>query len=307
MKTLKDIGLIVTATMTTPSKPGKQPRPVWNVTGSTSGYEALFRDLGGRKFRAVWSFWSDPTEDLLRHADNRMTPGEIQEYKAERKLAKAERYEQYAENAAERSNAAHARVQAICDRIPFGQPILVGHHSERSARADQKRIHNGMDKAVSEAKKADYFESHSASLRRDAERPKSLKYIGNRIKEKKSEIRKLETYLAGKYYVNDLSARFEVKEEDRIRWTGLVERAKEELIYWESELKAWTERTGRALPSPETIRVGMFVASWAGWLEVVRINKKSVTVKDRWPSGNEFTRTIEYTEIKGFKEKDGAA
>jgi hypothetical protein len=32
----------------------------------------------------------------------------------------------------------------IADNIPLGQPILIGHHSERHARADARRIDNNM-------------------------------------------------------------------------------------------------------------------------------------------------------------------
>jgi hypothetical protein len=39
-------------------------------------------------------------------------------------------------------------VDAIADGIPLGQPILVGHHSERRARKDAERIENGMRRAV---------------------------------------------------------------------------------------------------------------------------------------------------------------
>jgi hypothetical protein len=39
----------------------------------------------------------------------------------------------------------------------MGQPILVGHHSERHARADQRRIDQSMNKSVEADKRADYY------------------------------------------------------------------------------------------------------------------------------------------------------
>jgi len=48
--------------------------------------------------------------------------------------AKAERYEASAE-------AAQAAADRISDAIPFGQPILVGHHSEGRHRRDLDRMH----------------------------------------------------------------------------------------------------------------------------------------------------------------------
>lgn len=85
----------------------------------------------------------------------------------ERKAAKVERYRQYAENAAKRSASAQAGVRSIADTIPFGQPILVGHHSERRARKDAERIHNGMRKAIDEGDKAAYWEQRADAVEND--------------------------------------------------------------------------------------------------------------------------------------------
>jgi hypothetical protein len=54
-------GLKVHATMTTPSRPGKQPRPVWNVGGNLAFWRPLLTDLGGTWYRGVFSFWDDPS------------------------------------------------------------------------------------------------------------------------------------------------------------------------------------------------------------------------------------------------------
>src|SRR5258707_10679155 len=44
----------------------------------------------------------------------------------------------------------------------FGQPILVGHHSERHARKDAERIENGMRKTVQMWQTARYWEQRAA-------------------------------------------------------------------------------------------------------------------------------------------------
>ncbi len=62
-------GLQVEQSMTTPSKPGKQPRPVWVVSGDVAGLEDTFRELGGRKYRGAWSFFSDPSAELAELTD----------------------------------------------------------------------------------------------------------------------------------------------------------------------------------------------------------------------------------------------
>lgn len=59
-------GLVVTATMTTPSRPGKKPRPVWNVTGNIAEWRPLLIQLDGSWYRGVFSFWDDPSEAIER-------------------------------------------------------------------------------------------------------------------------------------------------------------------------------------------------------------------------------------------------
>lgn len=66
----------------------------------------------------------------------------------ERAEERAERFEDYSEKRAEDANRARDYVSSIADGIPFGQPILVGHHSEKHARKDAEKIENGMRKAV---------------------------------------------------------------------------------------------------------------------------------------------------------------
>ena len=75
---------------------------------------------------------------------------------------RAERFEDYKEKRTEDANRAHAAVKSIADQIPFGQPILVGHHSERHARKDAQRIENGMRRAVQMWDTAQYWKSRAA-------------------------------------------------------------------------------------------------------------------------------------------------
>lgn len=75
----------------------------------------------------------------------------------ERRQARIDRLEERAEAAEKESHDAYDRASAIADRIPMGQPILVGHHSERHARRDQANIERNMDKSVAADKKAKYY------------------------------------------------------------------------------------------------------------------------------------------------------
>ncbi len=72
--------------------------------------------------------------------------------------AKRQKYLDMADRARARSNAAYEGTKRILDCIPPGQPILVGHHSERRHRSDLNRVDAGMRKSFEEDKKAKYYE-----------------------------------------------------------------------------------------------------------------------------------------------------
>lgn len=82
----------------------------------------------------------------------------------ERLEAKVEKREEWAAKAQARSEARFAAAGAIADRIPMGQPILVGHHSERRARADAQRIHSNMDKGCEESALSRHHQSKAHGL-----------------------------------------------------------------------------------------------------------------------------------------------
>ncbi len=75
----------------------------------------------------------------------------------ERRESRIERFENRAAAAQTESNAAYEAAHSIMEHIPPGQPILVGHHSERHHRRDLDRIDNNMRKSVEADQKASYY------------------------------------------------------------------------------------------------------------------------------------------------------
>lgn len=73
----------------------------------------------------------------------------------EKKAARLARMRARADRIRVEASAAETSARAIADRIPFGQPILVGHHSEKRHRRDLDRIHRGFGKAHELAKEAE--------------------------------------------------------------------------------------------------------------------------------------------------------
>ena len=68
----------------------------------------------------------------------------------ERLERKLERRQEWAEKAKARSSAAFDTARKITENIPFGQPILVGHHSEAMHRRTIERSAAQMDKGLAE-------------------------------------------------------------------------------------------------------------------------------------------------------------
>lgn len=141
----------------------------------------------------VAPMWTPSREDLLLEL-----AGEIEDEDQtlfERQEERAERFEGYSVKRAAESEQMLAAVDNLASAIPSGQPILVGHHSERRARKHAQRIENGMRRAVNLFETAEYWERRAeASLRLATykERP-DVRY--RRIKKIEADLRKSERHI----------------------------------------------------------------------------------------------------------------
>ena len=81
----------------------------------------------------------------------------------EKRENRIERYKELAEKHEANSNNLHEHARKMADFIPFGQPILVGHHSENRDRNFRNRIQNTFEKSFSEHDTATYYKQKAAS------------------------------------------------------------------------------------------------------------------------------------------------
>ena len=102
----------------------------------------------------------------LNHETNQEQ--EILENRRERFEEKRERrteaYERLRNKHRKLSRDRYEAAKQIGDAIPFGQPILIGHHSERGHRAALDRIDNNMRKSIEHSKTADYYDGKLAAM-----------------------------------------------------------------------------------------------------------------------------------------------
>ena len=108
----------------------------------------------------------------------------------ERARLKAERLEGCASNAEKRSGEAFRKADMSEDAtgIPFGQPILVGHHSEARHRRTIERANDAMRKSVEESDKAERYERRAEYWANRADEinlsmPESLEYYAHKLEE----------------------------------------------------------------------------------------------------------------------------
>lgn len=75
-----------------------------------------------------------------------------------------ERYQALAEKKQTESSNLYESSTRLANLIPFGQPILVGHHSERGHRNLIDKINNKMGKSIEVGKVADYYQNRADNM-----------------------------------------------------------------------------------------------------------------------------------------------
>jgi len=317
----------------------------------------------------VAPMWTPNREDLLIEMCGEI--GDEDTSLVDRAEERAERFEGYSENRTQDAERAHAAVDAICEHIPLGQPILIGHHSERHARKDAEKIQNGMRKAVKMWETAKYWEQRAAGALHHA-KYKELPAVRHRrikgleadarkqtklIKESQDALaawqmcaaeqdaekqRKIALLLAG----GGCSFRMAKKAEDRQDWsyqcsaydaltnnspTLYAPRTFEEVLqtalsprvypasiarhqrwldHYNNRIayeRAMLAESGGIVADQKKPEKGGAIRCWVRrgtWVEVIKVNKVSVSVRDNWGNGGaDFPRTIKLDDITEILSK----
>ena len=105
---------------------------------------------------------------------------------------KAERLQGYASNAKRKSDNYYKTSHDLVKDIPLGQPILVGHHSEKAHRNILEKSWNAMGKSVEESKKAESYNERAAYWEKKADTinlsmPESIEYFKFELEKAKAK------------------------------------------------------------------------------------------------------------------------
>lgn len=275
----------------------------------------------------VAPMWTPEREDLAIELCGEV--GDEDKSLVERAEERSERFEDYSESRLEDAESARKGVSAIADNIPFGQPILVGHHSEQHARRDAERIENGMRRAVKMWETSKYWTQRAASAISHAKYKELPAVRARRIKGLEKLIRKQQSYakppVANPYefLLRDEKGEYKRSEAGKLLvdwpackaktaqlregWT-VPERVSRWISHFENRLtyeRAMLAESGGIETDQIKPEKGGACRCWAshsgGYSIIQKVNKVSVTLLDNWGNGgNDFTRIIPFDKLTGM-------
>lgn len=119
----------------------------------------------------------------------------------ERARNKSERLRDYSTRAASKSFDFYDKSSMSEERtgIALGQPILVGHHSEKAHRAALARSHNAMSKSIEENTKAENYEQRAKYWDKkqkdiNLSMPESIEFFRSKLEDAKQEHEELKKF-----------------------------------------------------------------------------------------------------------------
>lgn len=235
---------------------------------------------------------------------------------ADRMADRRDRLERRAAVMADRAEASRRKADDVFDHIPPGQPMLVDHHSYPADRRRRERAWTNLGRSVEQAQQADRLSRQAESAAHHMGARYSPETVGNRIQKLEAEQRRVQRELDGTPYVGSHT---DEHGQSRDRWATrrpTPQRAAhlrqeltdltEDLAYWRG-VYADLQQQGRACTlGPDTVAVGDWVRTFAGWLPVRRVNRKSVTVpnpnfRPPPPGHRETTTTVPWHKITGHR------
>ena len=190
----------------------------------------------------------------------------------ERASGRQERFTRYSFSAQKRSEQHYEASHGAIAGIPMGQPILVGHHSERKHRKAVQRAQSHMSKSVEESNKAAHWQSRIEGSESHQSHREDPNVALRRIQGLEADLRKVQRHLEGEVQWGG-DGRIQIVKPAG-EWLEHQEARKEELVeqiaYWKEQIGM----SGKRAYGPNDFRVGEVL----GGLVVMKVGDKSVTL-----------------------------
>jgi hypothetical protein len=196
--------------------------------------------------------------------------------------AKAEFAGNQADKHFEKSEEFHGRAEAIADMIPLGQPILVGHHSERRHRNDLEKIHSNFDKAREERDLAEKYQDRQERYSELANNGENPVTIHNRIQKLEADERKFSELVQEAEYVRDHPEDIEIDGLNKdLEW------AQRWLTHYRERLAVERPKyqASGGIPTDKLeLKIGDVVETQFGKAKITKVNTKTVQVDFEEPA-----------------------
>ena len=277
--------------------------------------------------------WSTTAEDYILSLGIEIseddTPDDVE--------ARVDRFSTYADNASKSAETASAHAHNILAPIPPGQPIHLGHHSERRHRNTIKRADAAMQRAVSETEREAHWRGRVAAAIAHAKYKERPDVIARRIKgleadernfqremEKQGEIRAniflsmrdtVRKQIDADYSISPevtawieanhdaFNAEFQQKFSDA--WTRHERWAKRWLNHVQKRLeyeRALLEAMGGSPKLKWELQVGGQVEYAGNWHRIIRLNKRGGELVSVTVDTKRYGNKLEAGGITGYLE-----
>lgn len=218
-----------------------------------------------------------------------------------------------------------AKAGQIIDMIPMGQPVLMGHHSQRRHQKDLARIETGLRKGFETLDEAKETARRAEASRANQAHRESAPVISRRIERLQAEARGITRQLTpcltsgramkpafdGQEFTCPACFHRQTITDCKVPRHGCADgehaeriterraRLDEEISYWTGELEVLAA-AGAGLLGPGDFVVGDRVLANGHPATVERVNKKSLTVRtDVMP---QWTNTCSYSKVRKPQE-----
>ena len=226
--------------------------------------------------------------------ETRRSTAEVEADKIDRQQQRSDHLTAQAERIAAAADQADHRAHDIAGRVPFGQPILVGHHSEGRMRAHYRRVETVQRNAVDLDRAATTAAADAGSAAATTGARYSPVTVANRIERLGAELRTAQRS-------HDHAAQNDQPDAlDRL--ADVITDLADQLGYWQNVRNEQITAGTATNYGPDAVRPGDLVRIRGTWRKVVRANRKTVAVE----TGYSWTDTTPYPEIQAHRRPGGS-
>lgn len=248
-----------------------------------------FRSLGllgmpRSRDKQAWKSRINAAAEALREAGHEVTVtidedvrrsfADAEQDRYDRAEDRADRYEERASKTQQAADAAWETTRKMGE-VMQGEPVKLGHHSEKRHRRDLERVHTLAHRAIDDGKKAQHLADRAeASARYEAHRKNPGRTL-RRLDKLRADLRRIEKWQRGESAggfkesignpetVAELARRHDEVTEQIQHWEGVIADAESR------GFKVW----GR-----DDFTKGDFAKYSGRWFQVLRVNAKSVSI-----------------------------